>query len=64
MNRLNPFPPFTAPYPLIFLSALSNMDEVAMVSNFWKTSLAKGKHGLPVILLAKLLIILTKNLPD
>ena len=48
MNRLNPFPPFTAPYPLIFLSALSNMDEVAMVSNFWKTSLAKGKHGLPV----------------
>ena len=49
MNRLNPLPALTAPRPLIFPSALSNIDEVAIVANFWKTSLAKGKHGLSVI---------------
>ena len=49
MNRLNPFPALTALRPLIFLSALSSIDEVAIVANFWKTSLAKGKHCLSVI---------------
>ena len=41
MNRLNPFPTLTAPYPLIFHSVLSNMDEVALVTKLGKTSLAK-----------------------
>ena len=43
MNNVNPFPALTAPFPLIFLSSLSNTDEVALVANLGKTSLAKGK---------------------
>ena len=43
MNNVNPFPALTAPFPLIFLSNLSNTDEVALVANLGKTSLAKGK---------------------
>ena len=42
MNKLNFFPALTAPHPLNFLSNLSNSDEVALVANLGKTSLAKG----------------------
>ena len=42
MNQVNPFPPLTAPFPLIFLSNLSKINEIALVSNLGKTSLAKG----------------------
>ena len=37
MNKLSPFPAITAPCPLIFLSNLSNTDEVALVANLNKT---------------------------
>ena len=37
MNKVNPFFALT----LIFLSNLSNIDEVALVANFSKTFLAK-----------------------
>ena len=42
MSKVNPLPALTATLPLIFLSNLSNADEVALVSSFGKTSLAKG----------------------
>ena len=42
MSKVNPLPGLTATLPLIFLSNLSNADEVALVSSFGKTSLAKG----------------------
>ena len=42
MNKVNPFRALTTPLPLIFLSNLSNTDEVALVANLGKTCLAKG----------------------
>ena len=39
---MNPFPALTAPFALTFLSNLSNTEEVALVANLGKTSLAKG----------------------
>ena len=38
MNKVNPFLVLTASFPLIFLSNLSNTDEVALVGNLGKTS--------------------------
>ena len=40
MNKVNPFAALTTSFPLIFLSNLSNTDEVALVTNLGKTSLA------------------------
>ena len=40
MNKVNPFP---APCPLIFLSNLPKIEEVILVANLGKTSLAKEK---------------------
>ena len=37
MKKVNPFPALTAPCPLIFLSKLSNICEVALVANLGKT---------------------------
>ena len=42
MRGVNHLPPLTAPFPLIFLSNLSNIDEVALVAKLGKASLAKG----------------------
>ena len=39
---MNLLPTLTAPRPLIFLSNLSNADEVALVANVGKTSSPKG----------------------
>ena len=41
MNKFNPFPALTTPFPLIFLSSLSISDEVALVANLGKTYLVK-----------------------
>ena len=41
INKVNPFSALTAPFPLIFLSSLSNTEEVVLVANLGKTSLAK-----------------------
>ena len=40
MNKVNPFPVFTAPFPLIIISNLSIGDEAALAVNLGKTSLA------------------------
>ena len=42
INRLSHFPALATPRPLISLLNLSNSDEVALVGNLAKTSLAKG----------------------
>ena len=42
INKLNTLPALTKVLPLIFLSNLSIPDEVALVANLGKTSLAKG----------------------
>ena len=42
MYKVNPFPVLAAPCQLIFHSNLFNTDEVALVTNLGKTSLAKG----------------------
>ena len=39
---MNPLPALTAPCPVIFFSNLSNTEEVSLVANSGKTSLAKG----------------------
>ena len=41
MNKVNPSPGLTTRFPVIFLSNLSNTEEVALVANLAKTSLAK-----------------------
>ena len=42
MNKVNLFPALTTPCPFIFLSNLSNIDKVALVSNLGEISLFKG----------------------
>ena len=42
MNKVNPFTDLTASRPFIFLSNLSNTEELALVANLGKRSLAKG----------------------
>ena len=46
MNKKNPFPALTAAFPLIFLSNISKMDEVALAANLGKSSLTKGTESL------------------
>ena len=41
INKTNPLPTLTAPCPLIFLLNLSNTEDVALVANIGKASLAK-----------------------
>ena len=41
MDKVNAFPPLTAPCPLIFLSNLSNTNEIALAANLGKTPLVK-----------------------
>ena len=58
----------TAPCPLIFLSNLFHIDEVALVANLGKTSLAKGTTRSISPFLSKLPILLTnvslRNAPE
>ena len=42
INKVNPFPALTAPFPLIFLSNLVIALEVKLLTNPGKLSLAKG----------------------
>ena len=42
LNKVNPFPALTAPFPLIFLSNLFMALEVKLLTNPGKLSLAKG----------------------
>ena len=42
MIKVKPFPALPRLFPLIFLSNFSNTDEVVLVANLSKTSLAKG----------------------
>ena len=42
INKVNPFPPLTAPFPLIFLSNLFIEFEVKLLTNQSNLSLAKG----------------------
>ena len=43
INKVNPFPALTAPFPLIFLSYLLIAFEVNLLTNPCKLSLAKGE---------------------
>ena len=36
MNKVNPFPALTSPFPIIFLSNLPKIDEVTLVANLGK----------------------------
>ena len=42
MDKVNPFPAVTGPGLLVFLSDLSNTDQVVLVTNLGKTSLVEG----------------------
>ena len=42
INKVNPFPALTAPFPLIFLSNLFIAFEIKLLTNPGKLSLAKG----------------------
>ena len=42
INKVNPFPALTAPFPLIFISNLFIAFEVKLFTNPGKLSLAKG----------------------
>ena len=52
MNKMNHFPAVTAPASLVFLSNLSKIDEVALVANLGKTSLAEETAKLIIFFFA------------
>ena len=54
MIKVNPFPALATPLPLISFSNLYNTDEVALVTNLCKTSLAKRATKSNIIFLPKL----------
>lgn len=54
MIKVNPFPALATPLPLISFSNLYNTDEVALVTNLGKTSLAKRATQSNNIFLPKL----------
>ena len=60
---MNPFSALTAHCPFILLSNLSNTEEVALVANLGKISLAKGTARSNNVFLPKLPITLLKVLP-
>ena len=68
MNQVNLLSALTAPHSLIFLSNLSNVDEVDSIAYLDKTSLATGTAWCISAFLLKLPIILPnvlpRNLPD
>ena len=64
MNKLNLFPVLMAPLRLIFLSNLSNIDEVALVANLGKAPLARRIGRFISASLPNLPITLPRNLSD
>ena len=64
MNKLNLFSALTAPRPLTFFSSLSKIDEVPLVANLGRTSLAKRTARSISPILPKLPIILPINTPN
>ena len=58
INKVNPFPARTAPFPLIFLSKLFITFEVKLLTNPGKLSLAKR---ITILLVLSFLNYLTKN---
>ena len=64
MNKVNPFLALTALCPLIFLSNLSNTDEVALFANLGKTSLSKGAVRSNNTFVIKLPSVLPRNPPE
>ena len=68
MNQVNLLSALTAPHSLIFLSNLSNVDEVDSIAYLDKTSLATGTAWCISAFLLKFSIILPnvlpRNLPD
>ena len=63
MNKMNPFTALTDIRPLIFLSNLSNIDELALVVNIGKISLAKRTARFIRTSLPNLPFILPRNPP-
>ena len=59
LYKVNPFLALTTPFPLIFLSILSNTDEVALIAN-----LGKGTTRSNNPFLTKLPNVLPRNPPD
>ena len=49
MNKVNLFPTPITPSPLIFLSNLFEIEEVALVGNLNKTSLRKKQQGVAML---------------
>ena len=64
MNKVNTFSALTAPRPFILLSNLSITDEVFLVTNLGKTSLAKRRAKFNSVFLPKCSIILLRNQSD
>ena len=68
INKVSPPPALRGPYLLIFLSNLSNIDEVAFVAKLAKTFLSKGTATSISTFLTKLPFILpnalARNPPD
>ena len=62
--KFNPFHALTAPRPLIFLSNLSNVEEIVSVTNLGKTSLSEETARFISALLPNLSIVLPQNPPD
>ena len=54
MIKVNPFPALATPFQLSSFSNLYNTDEVALVTNLCKTSLAKRATKSNIIFLPKL----------
>ena len=63
MNKLNTFPALITPFLLIFLSNFCNTDEVDLVANLGKTSLAKEPARFNNTFLFRLPTILPRNPP-
>ena len=64
VNIVDPFPALTAPFPLIYLSYISNIDKIAFVANVGKKCLPKRITRSNNTFLPKLTNVLLRNLPD
>ena len=64
VNKVNPIPALTAPFPLIFLSNLLIAFQVKLLTNQGKLSLAKGIAIFIVAFFPKLSKQEPKNSPD
>ena len=64
MNKFNPLPDLSTPCQLVFLSNLSNTEEVASVANLGKIFLAKGTARSNNTFLPRLPNLLARNTPN